>query len=161
MVGILVRSIQKPISIYVDEIVKAFHEKLCKDILPVGKCTSPDDCNEETDDRKLCTSCKSWFKVLKDSHEKGKNPSWHKNCKSAQWSEDHWEMAKYFMPPLGSNLSTVKDAESTDLSSLLNVLEWMKDAAFLGKTRVKRGSCEKTSFPSEKYLGTCTTTRVH
>ena len=40
------------------------------------------------------------------------------------------------MPALGSNLSTVKDAESTDLSSLLNVLEWIKDAAFLGKTRV-------------------------
>ena len=40
------------------------------------------------------------------------------------------------MPALGSNLSTVKDAESTKLSSLLNVLEWMKDAAFLGKTRV-------------------------
>ena len=45
-------------------------------------------------------------------------------------------MAKYFMPALGSNLSTVKDAESTDLSSPLNVIEWMKDAAFLGKTRV-------------------------
>ena len=40
------------------------------------------------------------------------------------------------MPVLGSNLSTVKDAESTDLSSLLNVLEWMKDGAFLGKTRL-------------------------
>ena len=40
------------------------------------------------------------------------------------------------MPALGSNLSTVKDAESTDLSSLLNVLQWMRDAAFLGKTRV-------------------------
>ena len=40
------------------------------------------------------------------------------------------------MPALGSNLSTVKDAQSTDLSSLLNVLEWMKDEAFLGKTRV-------------------------
>ena len=40
------------------------------------------------------------------------------------------------MPALGSNLSTVKDAESNDLSSLLNELEWMKDEAFLGKTRV-------------------------
>ena len=40
------------------------------------------------------------------------------------------------MPVIGSNLSAVKDAHSTDLSSLLNVLEWMKDAAFLGKTRV-------------------------
>ena len=33
-------------------------------------------------------------------------------------------------------LSPVEDAESTDLSSLLNVLEFMKDDAFLGKTRV-------------------------
>ena len=40
------------------------------------------------------------------------------------------------MPALGSNLSSTKNAESTDLSSLLNVLEWMKDGAFLGKTRV-------------------------
>ena len=40
------------------------------------------------------------------------------------------------MPALGSNLSSTKDAESTDLSSLLNVLEWMNDGAFLGKVRV-------------------------
>ena len=134
--GELIRSIQKPVSIYVDEIVKAFHEKLCKDLLFIGKCTSAADCNTKTDDRKLCTSCKRWFTKLGASHEKGKNPSWHKNCKSAQWSEDHWEVAKYFMPALGSNLNTAKDAESTDLPSLLNVLQWMKDAAFLGKTRV-------------------------
>ena len=105
-------------------------------MLSIGKCTNPADCVTKTDDRKLCKSCKCWFKELKDSHEKGKNLSWHKNCKSAQWSEDHWEVAKYFMPALGSNLTTVKDAESTDLPSLLNVIEWMKDAAFLGKTRV-------------------------
>ena len=105
-------------------------------MLSTGKCTNPADCNTKTDDRKLCTSCKRWFIKLKDSHEKGKNPSWHKNCRSARWSEDHWEVAKYFMPALGSNLSSVKDAESTDLSSLLSVIEWMKDAAFLGKTRV-------------------------
>ena len=105
-------------------------------MLSIGKCTNPADCITKTDDSKLCKSCKCWFKELKDSHEKGKNLSWHKNCESAQWSEDHWEVAKYFMPALGSNLSTVKDAESTDLPSLLNVIEWMKDAAFLGKTRV-------------------------
>ena len=136
IVGELIRGIRKPISIYVDEIVKAFHEKLCKDLHSIGKCTNPADCHTKTDDRKLCKSCKCWFKNLETSHEKGKNSSWHKNCKSARWSEDYWEVAKYFMPALGSNLSTVKDAESTDLSSLLNVLEWMKDAAFLGKTRV-------------------------
>ena len=105
-------------------------------MLPVGKCRSPEDCNKKTKPSDLCKSCKCWFKELKDTHEKGNNPSWHKNCKSAEWSEDHWEVAKFFMPVLGSNLGTVKDAESTDLSSLLNVLEWMKDGAFLGKTRL-------------------------
>ena len=105
-------------------------------MLLAGKCKSPEDCNKKTKPSDLCKSCKCWFKKLKDSHEKGNNPWWHKNCKSAEWSEDHWEVAKFFMPVLGSNLSTVKDAESTDLSSLLNVLEWMNDGAFLGKTRV-------------------------
>ena len=135
-IGELIRSIRKPVSIYVDEIVKTFHEKLRTDLFSVGKCTSPTDCNTKTDERKLCKSCKCWFKKLEASHKKGKNPLWHKNCNSSQWCEDPWEVAKYFMPALGSNLSTVKDAESTDLPSLLNVLEWMKDAAFLGKTRV-------------------------
>ena len=136
-VGELIRSIQKPISIYDHEIVQALHEKLCKDFLPVGKCSIPDDCNRTIKSSDLCKSCNSWFKELAALHEKGNNPSWYKNCKSAKWPEDHWEVAKFFMPPLGSNLSTVKDAESTDISSLLNVLEWMKDRAFLGKTRVK------------------------
>jgi tetratricopeptide (TPR) repeat protein len=135
-VGELIRSIQKPISTYVDEIVKAFHEKLCKDLLRVGKCRSTDDCKKKTKPNDLCYSCESWFKELEASHKKGNNPSWRKNCKSAEWSEDYWEVAKFFMPALGSNLSSTKDAESTDLPSLLNVLEWMKDGAFLGKTRV-------------------------
>ena len=135
-VGELIRSIQKPISIYVHEIVQALHEKLCKDLHLVGKCSNPEDCNKKTKPSDLCKSCNSWFKELAASHEKGKNPAWHKNCKSSKWPEDHWEVAKFFMPALGSNLSTVKDAESTDISSLLNVLEWMNNGALLGKTRV-------------------------
>ena len=144
-VGELTRSIQKPISIYVDEVVQALQEKLHKD-LSVAKCSTPEDCNHKIKPRDLCKSCKSWFDKINDLHENSNNPkwrdktnnnpSWHKNCKSAKWSEDHWEVAKFFMSALGSNLSTVKDAESTDISSLLNVLEWLTDRAFLGKTRV-------------------------
>ena len=40
------------------------------------------------------------------------------------------------MSALGDNKSHVKNAESTDLSSLLNVLERMKDVAFGGCRRV-------------------------
>lgn len=136
-VGELIRSIQRPISTQViDEIVKAFHEKLCKDLLPAGKCRSPEDCEKKTKANDLCKSCKCWFKELEKYHEKSNNPAWHKNCNSVEWYKDHWEVAKFFMPALGSNLSSTKDAESTDLSSLLNVLEWMNAGAFLGKTRV-------------------------
>ena len=145
-VGELIRSIQKPISIYVNEIIQALHEKLHKDLHLVAKCSTPEDCNEKTKPRDLCKSCKSWFDKINDLHENSNNPKWrdkannnpkwHKNCKSAEWPEDHWEVAKFFMSDLGSNLTTMKDAESTDISSLLNVLEWMKDGAFLGKTRV-------------------------
>ena len=129
-------SIRKPVSIYVDDIVKAFHENLCKDLLELhaGKCNSPNDCIKKTTDDSLCNSCKHWFKKLEASHENGNNPSWYENCNSAKWSEDHWEVAKFFMPALIR--SPVEDAESTDLSSLLNVLEFMKDDAFLGKARV-------------------------
>ena len=151
-VGELIRSIQKPIAIYVNEIVQALHEKLCKD-LSVAECSTAEDCNKKTRRSHLCISCKSWFDKINDLHENSNNPKWsdktnnnpkwHKNCKSAEWSEDHWEVAKFFMPDLGSNLSSVKNAESTDISSLLNVLEWMNNRAFLGKTRVNVGLVRK------------------
>ena len=38
-------------------------------------------------------------------------------------SVDPWEVAKVFMSALGDKMSHVKNAESTDLSSLLNVLD--------------------------------------
>ena len=134
-VGELIRSIQKPVSFYVNEIVQALHEKLRKDLW-VAKCSTPDDCNKKTKPSDLCKSCKSWFDKINGLHQKNNNSHWYKNCKSSKWPEDHWEVAKFFMPALGSNLTTVKDAESTDIFFLLNVLEWMKDDAFLGKTRV-------------------------
>jgi hypothetical protein len=40
------------------------------------------------------------------------------------------------MPILGDNKGTVKDSGSTDMSSLLNVLEWMNDAIFFPDKRV-------------------------
>ena len=147
-VGELIRSIRKPTSIYADEIVRAFHEKLCKDLLPVGKCRSPEDCNKKTEPSDLCKSCKCWFKKLEASHIKGNNPSGHKICKSAKWSEDHWEVATFFMPVLGSyRIRRSVNANYTDLSSLLNVLESMNDGAFLGKTRVNVDFVRKLRSP--------------
>ncbi|XP_028405132.1 uncharacterized protein LOC114527631 [Dendronephthya gigantea] len=136
-VGELICSIQKPIAIYVDAVVKDLHEKLCEDLCSVPDCRNSQDCNKKTRSKDLCDSCNQWYTKVTVAHKKGKNPSWHKNCDCTKWPQDYWEVAKFFMSTLGSNKDTVKDAQSTDLSSLLNVLEWMKDEAFLGKNRVK------------------------
>ena len=135
-VGELIILIHKPIATYVDEIVKALHTNLCKDLIPAGKCKSPGDCHNKKKPDDLCKSCKCWLKELEKFHRAGGNPSWHKNCNSSKWSEDPWEVAKFFMSALGSNHDTVKDAESTDLATLLNVLKWMNDKVFLESTRV-------------------------
>ena len=128
--GEIIALIREPVSAYVDEIVKAFHAKLVEDFdknSTCAKCT--------TASGNLCSSCQNWWlRKLEASHKKGKNPSWQKNCKGEKWYSDHWEVAKFFIPALGT--PTVKDAASTDLSSLLNVLDWMTDEVFPGKKRV-------------------------
>ena len=129
-VGEIIPLIREPVSAYVDEIVKGFHAKLAEDFLKYSACT-----NCKTASGNLCSPCQKWWlKKLEVSHEKGASPSWKRNCNSEKWYCDHWEVAKFFMPTLGT--PAVKDAASTDLSSLLNVLEWMKKNVFLGKTRL-------------------------
>jgi hypothetical protein len=95
-------------------------------------------CEKETAHKKLCHSCNQWYKELAKWHrKKGKRQiKWHENCDTSKWPVDPWEVAKFFMPILGHNKGTVKDAGSTDLSSLLNVLEWMNDVIFFPDKRV-------------------------
>ena len=46
-----------------------------------------------------------------------------KNCVWEDFDKLPWEVAKLFMAPLGARKSDVKDAASTDLGSLMNLLE--------------------------------------
>ena len=115
-----------------------------------GKCSSPDDCSTKSKPSDLCKSCKCWYRELAASHERGKNPTWYKNCNSARWSEDKWEVAKFFIPPLGSQLNTVKDAKSTDLLSLLHVIGSLKNAAFSGAAKVNLDLVRKFRFEVQK-----------
>ena len=136
-VGEIMRLVQVPTSSYVDHIVKKFHENLCNDFDKNSKCTSK-HCKKMIPACDLCGSCQKWWlKQLKNVHIKGSNPSGEKNCDGKKWYENHWEVAKYYMSALGNDRSNVTDAESTELPALLNVLEWMKDDVFPGKTRIK------------------------
>ena len=137
------RLVQVPTSSYVDHIVRKFHENLCKDFDKNSKCTNK-SCKKMDPARGLCCSCQNWWlKELKNVHTKGSNPSGEKNCDGEKWYENHWEVAKYYMSALGNDRSNVKDAESTELPSLLNVLEWMKDDVFPGKNRINADDVRK------------------
>ena len=136
-VGELIRLIKEPVALYTNQIVENWHVKLCSR-LPSGRCTNPAVCETKTNPCCLCLSCKGWYDELAKSHQnKNKRQiKWRENCDTSKWPVDPWEVAKFFMPTLGDNKKNIKDAKSTDLSSLLNVLAWMKNAAFTPDRRV-------------------------
>jgi tetratricopeptide (TPR) repeat protein len=133
-VGEIIRLIKEPVTLYTSEVIKKWHAKLCSNpsLSSLRGCTNPTVCPQKTNPSNLCPSCKGWYDELAESHQNRdkRKISWHQNCNPLEWRVDPWEVAKFYMPVLGDNKNTVKDAESTDLSSLLNVLFWIKDAAF-------------------------------
>ncbi|CAB3990606.1 E3 ubiquitin- ligase DZIP3 [Paramuricea clavata] len=135
-VGEVINLIRKPVALYTGQIVKNWHAKLC--CLLKGGCANPIMCEKETVHKKLCHSCNQWYQELAKWHKKPnkRQIKWRENCDTSKWPVDPWEVAKFFMPFLGDNKGTVKDADSTDLSSLLNVLEWMDDVIFSPDRRV-------------------------
>ncbi|XP_028397133.1 uncharacterized protein LOC114520967 [Dendronephthya gigantea] len=143
-VGEIIRLIKGPVALYTSNIIEKWHAKLCGS-LP-GKCLNPGDCEKKKKPRDLCSSCKQWYDELAKSHrrnDKGQFKSmWRQNCDTSKWPNDPWEVAKFFMPSLGDNKKNVEDAESTDLSSLLNVLAWTEDAVFAPDKRVDRNLVE-------------------
>ena len=137
----VINLIRKPVALYTGQIVKNWHVKLC--CLLKGRCANPVVCKKasrrKTAHKKLCPSCNQWYQEIAKWHRNTTDKrqiKWRKNCDTSKWPVDPWEVAKFFMPILGDNKGTVKDAESTDLSSLLNVLEWMDDVIFYPDNRV-------------------------
>ena len=137
-VGELIRLIKEPVALYTSQIIEKWHVKLCSRLIPSGRCTNPAVCETKTNPGCLCLSCKGWYDELAKSHQnKNKRQiKWRENCDTSKWPVDPWEVAKFFMPILGDNKKNIKDAKSTDLSSLLNALAWMKNAAFAPDRRV-------------------------
>ena len=73
-----------------------------------------------------CATCVTWEKELKRHHKSGRPKICWDNSDRTQWGSPTgaWEIAKVYMPTLGSRKKGVVDAESTDLSGLLNLVEW-------------------------------------
>ena len=139
IIGEVINLIKKPVASYTSQVVGNWHATLLA-TSSLGNCTNPANCKTITKDpKKLCHYCKGWYDELCKSHRSKYKPQMIKcleNCDPSMWSADPWQVAKFFMPTFGDNKPTVQDAQSTDLGSLLNVLEWMKDLVFAPDRRV-------------------------
>ena len=73
-----------------------------------------------------CATCVTWEKELKRHHKSGKPKICWDNSDRTQWGSPTgaWEIAKVYMPTLGSRAKDVVDADGTDIGGLLNLLEW-------------------------------------
>jgi hypothetical protein len=73
----------------------------------------------------LPNSVSAWKSHLENDHRSTnkRKISW-SNSDNTQWLTASWEIAKIFMAPLGPRKLDVVNAKTTDISGLLNVLEW-------------------------------------
>ena len=73
-----------------------------------------------------CSTCVTWEMELKRYHKSGRPKICWDNSDRTQWGSPTgaWEIAKVFMPALGSRAKDVIDADGTDIGGLLNLLEW-------------------------------------
>ena len=73
-----------------------------------------------------CVTCVTWESELKRHHTSSRPKICWDNSDRKQWGSrtGGWEVAKVFMPTLGSRKAHVINAETTDIGGLLNLLEW-------------------------------------
>lgn len=73
-----------------------------------------------------CATCSVWKKELERLHKSPRPKICWDNSDRQQWGSatGAWEVAKLFMPILGTRKGDIADANTTDLGGLLNLLEW-------------------------------------
>ena len=73
-----------------------------------------------------CATCTTWKKELERLHKSSRPKICWNNSDRQKWGSptEVWEIAKVFMPTLGTRKGDIIDANTTDIAGLLNVLEW-------------------------------------
>ena len=73
-----------------------------------------------------CATCSMWKKELERLHSSPRPKICWDNSDRQQWGSatGAWEIAKVFMPTLGTRRGDITDANTTDIGGLLNLLEW-------------------------------------
>ncbi|KAK0130605.1 hypothetical protein N1851_035154 [Merluccius polli] len=108
--------LKEGLSPYADREVRCFHGDLLNQNAALrGCCRSA--CSFRG--RKLCSD---WSKVILRHYRSTAvhQVNW-ENCSPVRWREDHWELAKAYMP---RGLSMVRASDQCDASALLNLLNF-------------------------------------
>ena len=73
-----------------------------------------------------CATCTTWKKELERLHKSPRPKICWNNSDRQKWGTptEVWEIAKVFMPTLGTRKGDIIDANTTDIGGLLNLLEW-------------------------------------
>ena len=105
-----------------------------------------------------CAACVTWESELTRHHMSPRPRICWTNSDRKQWGSPTgaWEIAKVFMPTLGSRKMDVMDAETTDIGGLLNLLEW---CPFINPP-VKSSGFEFCSRQVQESLGACPKART-
>ena len=115
---------------YAEREMKDFHSLLIKKLGGI-KCTCSYTLGKKPNPHSNpTTSHCMWAKEIGNFHiiKKKKLLPWHQSD-SSKWHDPvdgYWEVAKMFMADLGSNCSDVKDPSSTDLTGILNLMNFCK-----------------------------------
>ncbi|XP_022788790.1 uncharacterized protein LOC111328585 [Stylophora pistillata] len=84
---------------------------------------SPHTCTRHSS---KCATCTTWKKELERLHKSPRPKICWDNSDRQQWGSPTgaWEIAKVFMPTLGTRKGVITDSNTTDIGGLLNILEW-------------------------------------
>ncbi|KAJ3595183.1 hypothetical protein NHX12_004487 [Muraenolepis orangiensis] len=110
--GLCLRTLKTALAPYTDKEMKRFHGERLK-LNPRLRLRCQKGCSLKS---------KNWSQVIRHHHRQPDvtTVNW-ENCSPARWSQDHWELAKAYMP---RGLFRVTSFDKCDASALLNLLNF-------------------------------------
>ena len=121
LVGCALNIAKNGISPKIQKEMEAWYRNLISSppLQSLSQCTCPSRAAK-------CTSCTTWEAELSRHHMAPRPKICWNNSDKNQWGSPAgvWEIAKLFMPTLGTRKMDVVDAETTDIGGLLNLMEW-------------------------------------
>ncbi|CAL8313932.1 unnamed protein product [Gadus morhua 'NCC'] len=111
---------------YIEHEIRSFHEYVLNQNTQLQRrCHS--GCSSKGKLSFLCPLCSEWSKVILRYHRQPNvsTVNWD-NCSPALWSQDHWELAKAYMPKGAYKKSALHQCDASALLNLLNFCNWFR-----------------------------------